>query len=110
MVAQVMTEGKISKVIVGADHLAQNGDIANKIGTYQIALLARHFNIPFFVLCPPPSSAKTGRDITIEIRPEKELLEFCGTCIAPHGAKGYYPAFDITPNELITRHIYLNLH
>ena len=109
MAAQVMSEGRINKVIVGADHLAQNGDIANKIGTYQIALLAKYFHIPFYVLCPPPSQSKTGKDIKIEIRPEKELLEFCGTCIAPKGVKGYYPAFDITPNELITNHIYLKL-
>ena len=109
MVAQVMHEGKISKVIVGADNLAQNGDIANKIGTYQMAILAKHFNIQFFVLCPPASKAKTGDDIKIEVRPENELLEFNGIKIAPNGVKAYYPAFDITPNNLITKHIYLKV-
>lgn len=110
MVAQVMSEGKINKVIVGADHLAQNGDIANKIGTYQIAILAKHFNVPFYVLCPPVSQGqKTGKDIKIEIRPDKELLEYCGIPLAPKGVKGYYPAFDITPRRLITKHIYLEL-
>ena len=109
MVAQVMSEGKISKVIVGADHLAQNGDCANKIGTFQIALLARHFNIPFYVLCPPASGASSGRQISIEIRPDKELLWYGGLALAPKGAKGYYPAFDITPAELITKHIHLEL-
>lgn len=109
MVAQVMQEGKVNKVIVGADHLAQNGDIANKIGTYQIAILAKHFHIPFYVLCPPASKAKSGRDIKIEIRPEEELLEFKGCRIVPRGVRGYYPAFDITPNSLITKHIYLEL-
>lgn len=109
MVAQVMSEGKISKVIVGADHLAQNGDIANKIGTYQIALLARHFNLPFYVLCPPASGAKTGKEIKIEIRPEKELLEFNGKRLAPKGVRGYYPAFDVTPSALITEHIHLRI-
>jgi len=109
MVAQVMSEGKIDKVILGADHLAKNGDIANKIGTYQIAILAKHFKIPFYVLCPPASSAKSGKDIKIEIRPDKELLEFCGICLAPKGAKAYYPAFDITPKALITKHIYLKV-
>jgi len=109
MVAQVMHEGKINKVIVGADHLAQNGDIANKIGTFQIAIVAKHFGIPFYVLCPPASRAKTGKDITIEIRPEKELLEYQGLHLAPKGVKGYYPAFDITPNNLITEHIYLEI-
>lgn len=109
MVAQVMSEGKISKVIVGADHLAHNGDIANKIGTYQIALLAKHFNIPFYVLCPPAAKAKTGADIPIEIRPEDELLVYQGIRLAPKGVRGYYPAFDLTPQELITMHIYLKL-
>jgi methylthioribose-1-phosphate isomerase len=109
MVAQVMSEGKIAKVIVGADNLAQNGDIANKIGTFQIAILAKNFNIPFYVLCPPPSSARNGKEIKIEIRPDVELLEFCGKRIAPKGVKGYYPAFDVTPNNLITEHIYLRL-
>ncbi len=109
MVAQVMSEGKINKVIVGADHLAQNGDIANKIGTYQIALLAKHFNIPFYVLCPPASKLKSGKDIKIEMRSQNELLEFKGMRIAPRGVKGYYPAFDITPDSLITKHIYLEV-
>jgi methylthioribose-1-phosphate isomerase len=107
MVAQVMHEGKINKVIVGADHLAQNGDIANKVGTYQIAILAKHFNLPFYVLCPPASKAATGKDIKIEIRPEEELLEYQGIRLAPKGVRGYYPAFDVTPVELITKHIYL---
>lgn len=109
MVAEVMFEGKIDKVIVGADHLALNGDIANKIGTYQIAILAKAFDIPFYVLCPPPSKAKSGSEIEIEIRPDKELLEFEGRRIAPAGVKGYYPAFDVTPAGFITKHIYLEL-
>ncbi len=109
MAACVMSQGKINKVIVGADNLAQNGDFANKIGTYQIALLARHFKIPFYVLCPPASSAKTGKDIKIEIRPDKELLEFAGVRLAPAGAKAYYPAFDVTPARLVTKHIYLEV-
>jgi methylthioribose-1-phosphate isomerase len=110
MVAQVMYEKKVNKVIVGADHLAQNGDIANKVGTYQIAILAKHFNVPFYVLCPPPSRSRTGKDITIEIRPQIELLEYQGISLAPKGAKGYYPAFDVTPNNLITEHIYLEIN
>ena len=109
MVAQVMSENKVSRVIVGADHLAQNGDIANKIGTYQIAILASHFKIPFYVLCPPASSVKEGKDIRIEIRPEKELLEYNGIRLAPAGVKGYYPAFDVTPAHLITEHITMEI-
>lgn len=109
MVAAVVSLKKVNKVIVGADHLARNGDIANKIGTYQIAVLAKHFHLPFYVLCPPASKAKTGKEIKIEIRPEKELFEFTGRRIAPAGVKGYYPAFDITPAELITAHIPLEI-
>lgn len=109
MVARVMSEGKINKVIVGADHLAQNGDIANKIGTYQIALLAKHFNLPFYVLCPPASGAKSGKEIKIEIRPERELWEYAGRGLRPRGIRGYYPAFDITPANLITQHIHLEI-
>lgn len=109
MVAHIMHEGKVNTVIVGADHLALNGDIANKIGTYQIALLARHFGIPFYAICPPASASRSGKDITIEIRPAKELLEFCGKRIAPAGVEGYYPAFDVTPAHFITKHIILEI-
>jgi methylthioribose-1-phosphate isomerase len=109
MVAAVFSLGKVNKVIVGADNLAQNGDIANKVGTYQIAVLARHFKILFYVLCPPASRAKSGAEIKIEMRPDKEMLEIQGRRIAPYGVKGYYPAFDITPNNLITKHIYLEM-
>jgi len=109
MVAQVMSEKKVSRVIVGADHLAQNGDIANKVGTYQIAILARYFRIPFYVLCPPASQVQRGKDISIEIRPEKELLEYGGMRLAPEGVKGYYPAFDVTPASLITQHITMEI-
>ncbi len=109
MVAQVMEEGKINKVMVGSDNLAKNGDIANKIGTYQIAILAKHFKIPFYVLCAPVSGARTGKDIKIEIRPDKELLIYQGLNLAPKGAKAYYPAFDITPSKFITKHIYLEV-
>jgi len=105
----LMAGGLVDKVIVGADQLAQNGDVANKIGTLSLAVLARHFNIPFYVLCPPASQAATGKDIKIEIRPEKELLEFQGKRIAPTGVKGLYPGFDITPAELITKHIHMEL-
>ncbi|MCX5707114.1 MAG: S-methyl-5-thioribose-1-phosphate isomerase, partial [Candidatus Omnitrophica bacterium] len=109
MAAAVISQGKVNKVIVGADNLAQNGDIANKIGTYQLAILAKYFNIPFFVICPPASGARSGQEIKIEIRPDKELLEYQGLRLAPKGVKGYYPAFDITPAELITKHIYLKV-
>lgn len=108
-VAYIMSEGMIDKVIVGADQLARNGDIANKIGTYQIAILANYFRIPFYVVCPPPASARTGKEIPIEIRPDKELLTYQGMRFAPKNVKGFYPAFDITPYHLITRHIHFEL-
>lgn len=106
MIAAVMAQKKINKVIVGADNLARNGDIANKIGTYGLAVVARHFKIPFYVICPPASRARSGQEIKIEIRPDKEMLEYRGVCFAPKGVRGYYPAFDITPAKLITKHIY----
>lgn len=109
MVASIMQTKKITKVIVGADQMSQNGDIANKIGTYSVALIAKHFKVPFYALCPPASNARTGKDIPIEIRPDKELLEYEGMRLAPYGAKGYYPAFDITPNNLITKHFVLEI-
>jgi len=109
MVASVMAQKKIDKVIVGADHLALNGDIANKIGTYQIAVTARYFKVPFYVICPPQSDKKSGKEIKIEIRPDKEMLEYQGLRLAPAGTRGYYPAFDITPRKLITKHIRMEI-
>ena len=109
MVAYLLSQGKVSKVIVGADHLTQNGDIANKIGTYQIAVVAKYFKVPFYVLCPPPSKLKRGSDIKIEIRPGDELKIYQGLYLAPKNVKAYYPAFDITPAKLITRHIHLEV-
>jgi methylthioribose-1-phosphate isomerase len=107
MVAQVMKEKKVRKVIVGADHLAKNGDIANKIGTLQIALLANYFSLPFYVVCPPQSTVAHGNDIPIEVRPKRELLLFNGKWISDPDADAYCPVFDITPFSLITQHLYM---
>jgi methylthioribose-1-phosphate isomerase len=109
MVAYLLSLGKVTKIIVGADHLTQNGDIANKIGTYQIAVVAKYFKVPFYVICPPPSKLKTGQEIQIEIRPPDELKIYQGLRLAPKEVKAYYPAFDVTPAELITKHIYLKV-
>jgi len=109
MVAYLLSLGKVTKVIVGADHLTQNGDIANKIGTYQIAVVARYFKVPFYVLCPPPSKLKSGKEIKIEIRPDNELKIYQGLLLAPKEVKAFYPAFDVTPAKLITKHIYLGV-
>ena len=109
MVAYLLSLGKVTKIIVGADHLTLNGDIANKIGTYQIAVVAKYFKIPFFVICPPPSRLKTGQEIQIEIRPDDELKIYQGVRLAPKEVKAYYPAFDVTPACLITKHIHLGV-
>ncbi len=109
MVAYLLSLGKVTKVIVGADHLTLNGDIANKIGTYQIAVVAKYFKIPFYVLCPPASKLKSGKEIKIEIRPPDELKIYQGLYLAPREVKAYYPAFDVTPAKLITKHIYLKV-
>jgi methylthioribose-1-phosphate isomerase len=109
MVAYLLSLGKVTKVIVGADHLTLNGDIANKIGTYQIAVVAKYFKIPFYVLCPPVSKLKSGKEIKIEIRPPDELKIYQGISLAPKEVKAYYPAFDVTPAKLITKHIYLKV-
>lgn len=109
MVAYLLSLGKVTKIIVGADHLTLNGDIANKIGTYQIAVVAKHFKIPFYVICPPASKLKTGQEIKIEIRPQDELKIYQGIRLAPKEVKAYYPAFDVTPAKLITKHIYLEV-
>jgi methylthioribose-1-phosphate isomerase len=109
MVAYLLSLGKVTKIIVGADHLTLNGDIANKIGTYQIAVVAKYFKIPFYVICPPASKLKTGKEIKIEIRPQNELKIYQGLQLAPKEVKAYYPAFDVTPDRLITKHIYLEV-
>ncbi len=105
MAATVMAQGKIQAVMVGADRIAANGDTANKIGTYQVAILASHFNIPFYVVAPwstIDAETVSGAAIPIEERPAKEVTEWGGVQIAPSDVNVYNPAFDITPRELIT--------
>jgi len=101
----LMKKGEISSVIVGADRIAKNGDTANKIGTYSLAVLANFHNIPFFVAAPSSTfdlSIEKGEKIPIEIRPPKEILTCYKSKISPSKAKAYNIAFDITPNELIS--------
>jgi methylthioribose-1-phosphate isomerase len=106
MAADLMRQGKIDKVIAGADRIAANGDTANKIGTYALAVLAKYHKIPFYIAAPcstfDPSMA-SGRDIPIEEREAKEVTHlFFRKPIAPPGVKVCNPAFDVTPNNLIT--------
>ena len=105
MAAQVMKEGRIQSVIVGADRIAANGDTANKIGTYNVAILAKAHDIPFYVAAPTSTldlSLETGDLIPIEQRAAEEVTEGFGSRTAPKGVKVYSPAFDVTPAHLIT--------
>lgn len=104
MAAQVMKEGRVQLVIVGADRIAANGDTANKIGTYGVALLAKAHAIPFYVAAPSSTfdlSLPTGDAIPIEQRDPREITHGFGKQTAPHGVEVYNPAFDVTPAELI---------
>jgi methylthioribose-1-phosphate isomerase len=100
----LMKRGEIDKVIVGADRIASNGDAANKIGTYSVAVLAGYHNIPFYVAAPLSTidmKLGHGNEIPIEERAGEEVTAICGVNIAPEGAKARNIAFDVTPHELI---------
>jgi len=102
--ASLMKKGKIDLILVGADRVARNGDVANKIGTYQLAVQARYHLVPFYVACPVSTidrNIKSGDDIPIEERSSDEITEGMGRRIAPYGTRVYNPAFDITPNRLV---------
>jgi methylthioribose-1-phosphate isomerase len=104
MAAQVMREGRVQAVIVGADRIAANGDTANKIGTYGLALLAAAHEIPFYVAAPSSTfdlALANGDSIPIEQRPAEEITHGLGRPTAPHGVRVYNPAFDVTPARLI---------
>jgi methylthioribose-1-phosphate isomerase len=96
--------GMFNLYITAADRIALDGSIANKIGTYQYAVLAQRHHVPFYVLGydGPDSATPTGADIPIEERDPSEVLEFAGQRSAPPGAEGYYPAFDVTPPDLVS--------
>lgn len=105
MAAMVMSQGKVQAVIVGCDRVAANGDVANKIGTLGVAILAKNFGIPFYVAAPTPTidlRTPTGKEIPIEEREEEEVTNRFGVYTAPKGVKVYNPAFDVTPNEFVT--------
>jgi methylthioribose-1-phosphate isomerase len=105
MAAQVMHEGRVQTVITGADRIAANGDTANKIGTYSLAVLAAAHHIPFYVAAPASTfdlAIPDGRQIPIEHRDAREVTHGFGRQTAPEGVRVYNPAFDVTPAELIT--------
>jgi methylthioribose-1-phosphate isomerase len=104
MAAQVMREGRVQAVITGADRIAANGDAANKIGTYGVALLAAAHPNPFYVAAPTSTfdlSLPSGERIPIEQRSAEEITHGFGRQTAPDGVKVYNPAFDVTPAQLI---------
>jgi methylthioribose-1-phosphate isomerase len=101
----MMSSGKISCVITGADRIAANGDTANKIGTYTLAVLARENSIPFFIAAPTSTidlALATGDDIQIEERPAEEVTHFQENPTAPPGTPAMNPAFDVTPHRYIS--------
>lgn len=105
MAGHVMRDGRIDAVMVGADRIAANGDVANKIGTYSLAVLARAHEIPFYVSAPLSTvdpDTRTGADIQIEERDASEITHGFGRQTAPDGISVYNPAFDITPAEFVT--------
>jgi methylthioribose-1-phosphate isomerase len=108
MAATVMARGLIDAVIVGADRIAANGDTANKIGTYGVALLAKAHGIPFYVAAPDSTfdlKIKTGKEIPIEERDSREITHGFGKQTAPDGVKVFNPSFDVTPCNLISSFI-----
>jgi methylthioribose-1-phosphate isomerase len=105
MAASLMRRGKIQAVVVGADRIAANGDVANKIGTYGLAVLAREHHIPFFVAAPWSTidlKTATGDDIPIEERPTIEVTHHGGKQLTPNGVGVVNPAFDVTPAKYVT--------
>ena len=105
MAGMVMSKGWVDAVIVGTDRVAANGDVANKIGTYSVAVLAKAHGIPFYVACPLSTidlGTPTGAEIPIEERSAEEVTEGFGKRTAPRGVKVFNPAFDVTPAEYVT--------
>ena len=105
MAGHLMSKGEVDVIVVGADRIAANGDVANKIGTYTLAVVAKRHGIPFYVAAPLSTFDPTipdGSHITIEERPAHEVTGYRETRWAPHGVSVRNPAFDVTPAELIT--------
>jgi methylthioribose-1-phosphate isomerase len=104
MAGYFLKKGEISLVVVGADRIAANGDTANKVGTYPLAVLAARHGVPFYVCAPLASvdrATPDGAAIPIERRPAREVTHVQGVAVAPEGTAVFNPAFDVTPSELI---------
>lgn len=105
MAGHFLKSGRIGCVVVGADRIARNGDVANKVGTYGVAVLAKENNVPFYVAAPISTldlSLSSGDEIPIEERPASEVTEVFGVPVAPAGTEVENPAFDVTPNRYVT--------
>jgi methylthioribose-1-phosphate isomerase len=104
MAAHLMKQGKVQRIFVGADRIAINGDFANKIGTYSLAVVAKYHGVPFHPVAPVSTvdfECTSGKDIPIEERKMDEVFGAFGTTWAPEGSQGYNPAFDVTPMDLV---------
>ena len=105
MMGYVMQQNRVDAVVVGADRVAANGDVANKIGTYTVAVLARKHRVPFYVACPTSTvdlTCPSGAHIPIEQRSDEEVTHIAGSRIAPDGVKTLNPAFDVTDHSLVS--------
>jgi len=103
--ASLMAAGQVDLVVVGADRIAADGSVANKVGTYGLAVLARHHCVPFVVVAPTSTidfATAEGSQIVIEERPSQEVTHLAGQPVAPNGSAAYNPAFDVTPPDLVT--------
>ncbi len=108
MAGSLMAAGEVDLAIVGADRIAANGDVANKIGTYSLAVLARYHDVPFYVAAPTStidSATPSGARIVVELRPDAEVVEIGGVRLAPEGVPAQNWAFDVTPTDLVTGYI-----
>jgi methylthioribose-1-phosphate isomerase len=104
MAGPLMRDGRVDVVVVGADRIAANGDVANKIGTYTVAVLAKTHEVPFYVAAPVSTvdlSTMDGSGIPIEERPAREVTHIGSKRVAPEGVRVWNPAFDVTPHDLI---------
>ena len=105
MAGAMMKQGKINAIVVGADRIAANGDVANKIGTYTVAVLAKEHGIPFYVAAPFSTvdfATPDGSGIPIEQRDSKEVTHIAGKQMVPTGVEVENPAFDVTPAKYVT--------
>lgn len=103
--ATLIRDGRIDLILVGADRIASNGDTANKIGTFMLSVLAKEYNVPFYIVAPTSTidfDINTGDEIVIEERGKEEVTHISGIRVAPEGIDVYNPAFDVTPSENIT--------